>query len=61
MKLTKRQREDLILLLEHVKQDLSYQEGGTFVHPNDEDKVDKTAVQRVKRAKEWILTNILMD
>lgn len=50
-KLTKRQKADLELLIEHTRTDISYDAGGSFgLNPGIDEEVDAEAVKSAVRA-----------
>lgn len=54
MKLTQRQVNDLLTLIEHARTDIAYKEGGTYVDLDDDDKADEKAIRASERAIEFI-------
>jgi len=62
MKITRQQRLDLVALLDHSNEDMSYWEGGTFIDRASnisEPEADKKEMRSVRRAHNWIINNIL--
>lgn len=58
-KLSKRQVDDLLTMIEHTRRDLKYGEGGTF---NDgKENIDSKDVRKVERAIDWIKVFILSN
>ena len=61
MKLSQRAIYDLCNMIDHSRQDISYDAGGTFYLGSDTEEVDKQAVKSVERAiliiKKLILEN----
>lgn len=54
MKIPRRTVEDLLVLIDHTRTDLSYGAGGSYVSMEDQEKVEKGEVRSAERAIEFI-------
>lgn len=59
MKLSPRAVNDLLNLIDHVRQDISYGEGGTYYNKVDTDEIDYSEIKSSERAIEIIKKIIL--
>jgi hypothetical protein len=53
MKLSNKAIDDLLTLVDHVRRDISYGEGGTYTTV-DNSSVDKVAIKKAERAIDFI-------